>query len=317
VYRNVSRVAALALALFTNSSAALADLPNQQNLWVRFQNNDSSATKPLRNIPIATPKYPAEPVKQGYFSVPAYFGPQPEPYQPPTLSVNETGSTFGSNSIGVNAGMNAFKSTLPWTTGGLGTGWGGWGGYGGYGYPYGGYGGWNAWSGGVPYGGYGGWGGYGGYRGWGGYGGYGGGWGGYGGYGMGGGWNAFTNPALGPLAPGLGFGGVPGYSPYGYGYGWYTNPGFGSIMMGAFGNSAASSNLGKVTPTRYRQSGPSKASGNYYAPSTVDPTASGSYYATTTPAMTPMIPSPKQEGSYWGSGGNPFPDSLNSVPWNK
>jgi hypothetical protein len=310
VSRNFTHAVLLVALSITAHQAVFADEPNQQNQWVKFKKTESAIAKPLRNIPAA--KFPAEPVQQGYFSVPAYFSP-PQTYQRPTETFRATGSDFGANSIGVNAGLNAFKATLPMVAGG-----GAWGypyrgygyGYRGYGYGLGGYGGYGY--SGLPFSGYGF--GYGGVP----FSGYGPGYAGlpFSGYGAGG-WSAFTNPALGPLAPGLGFGGVPGYSPYGYGYGWYTNPGFGAIMMGAFGNSGMSSKLGAITPTRVIQSAPSKASGNYYAPSTADPTASGGYYATTTPAMTPMLPSPKQSGSYWGSGGDPFPKDLNSVPWNK
>ena len=65
------------------------------------------------------------------------------------------------------------------------------------------------------------------------------------------------------------------------------------------------------TQTRVFQNGPSKASGNYYSPSTVDPTASGSYYANTGPRVLPVIQAPKSGTSdYWGSQGNPFQDEL-------
>ena len=63
--------------------------------------------------------------------------------------------------------------------------------------------------------------------------------------------------------------------------------------------------------SRVFQNGPSKASGNYYSPSTVDPTASGSYYANTGPRVLPVIQAPKSGTSdYWGNQGNPFQDEL-------
>lgn len=63
------------------------------------------------------------------------------------------------------------------------------------------------------------------------------------------------------------------------------------------------------------QFGPSKASGNYYSPSTQDSTASGSYYANDKPSITPMLKLNKGRNEYWGPSGNPFPKNLNDVPW--
>jgi hypothetical protein len=129
------------------------------------------------------------------------------------------------------------------------------------------------------------------------------------GHGIGyGGWNrggwAYGNPWFGGFGSGFGLlGGGSQFSPYGDGWG---------------GGMAS----------RVVQEEPSKASGNYYAPSTVDTTASGSYYAQTdgstiqVPMKQPQTDSSywgknSSSSSYWGGSGNPFPKDLNSVPWNK
>lgn len=160
------------------------------------------------------------------------------------------------------------------------------------------------WGGYPGYGGYGGWGGFGRYGGYGGYGGYVPGFGlGIGGLGIGTG-----------LGFGGGLGGFGGYPGYGWGFG---SPASGALMMGAFGNRMNSSNLGGLNHTRVTQTAPSPASGNYYAPSSVDPSASGSYYAQTGTAVYPMPKQSSGSSDYWGSTGNPFGKDLNSVPWNK
>jgi hypothetical protein len=60
---------------------------------------------------------------------------------------------------------------------------------------------------------------------------------------------------------------------------------------------------------RVIQTGPSKASGNYFNPSTPDPTASGSYYAPSgnTPRALPVYQPEAQPKDYWGPQGNPMP----------
>jgi hypothetical protein len=73
--------------------------------------------------------------------------------------------------------------------------------------------------------------------------------------------------------------------------------------------------LGALTVPGVWQTAPSKPSGNYYAPSTVDTSASGSYYATTTPAQTPMIAPQKPITNFWGSG-SPFGKDT-TMPWNR
>jgi len=103
--------------------------------------------------------------------------------------------------------------------------------------------------------------------------------------------------------PGWGYGGWGGsYGGFGGGFG-----AFGAPLGGA--PSVIYHPVNKVV-----QDGPSKASGNYYRPSTPDPTASGNYYASPTglPKAAPIV---QQEGTpreYWGNGGNPLPDNMRS-----
>jgi heterogeneous nuclear ribonucleoprotein F/H len=249
--------------------------------------------------------------QNGAFIVPSYFASQPTPYERPL----EIPVTSGIGGVGMNTGMGAFQSTLPFVLSG-GNPWSFYSPYG-FGGPY---------LGGLGYGGFGGYGlggmGIGGY-GLGGYGlgGYGLGGLGFGGYGLGYGFmpSPLAFGAFGGLGAGS-FGGMGGmgamgmFSPYNYGF--YCNPGFGSIMMGAFGNSLNRSGLGEVGRAKFIQTAPSKASGNYYAPSTVDTSASGSYYATGQPASQIVVPSNgNQPKDYWGNEGNPFGDKVNSVPW--
>jgi hypothetical protein len=225
-------------------------------------------------------------------------------------------------------GLGGFSYSAPF--GGFG-GYGGYGGLGGlgglgYGMPFGGYGGYGGFGGyglgglgyGMPFGGYGSYGGFGGY----GLGGLGygmpfGGYGGYGGYGGFGGMGG-----LGGLGYGMPFGGYGGYGGFG-GYGLGI-PGMGMGGMGMGMGMGTSPEFGRLTSTKVIQTAPSKASGNYYAPSTVDSTASGSYYAN--PSSTTMAfplnhqntqPSYKSQKNYWGTSGSPFPKDLNSVPWSK
>ena len=149
-----------------------------------------------------------------------------------------------------------------------------------------------------------------------------GGFGGFGNIGYPGGFGGFGNIGY----PG-GFGGVGniGY-PGGFGWGGYGgNPLTGS---GGFSPFNSTHELGTLGPSQVIQIGPSKASGNYYQPSTVDTSASGSYYASTAPPAQQSAPvsprpshsgwtSPSGSGNFWGSSGTPFPKDLNSVPWNK
>lgn len=96
--------------------------------------------------------------------------------------------------------------------------------------------------------------------------------------------------------------------------------------MGA--NTGGHSLLGPMSGGGFVQTAPSKASGNYYAPSTADPSASGSYYAGSGANNYSYLPkthstaSPNQnqyykpQKNYWGSS-SPFPSDLNSTPWSK
>lgn len=166
---------------------------------------------------------------------------------------------------------------------------------------------------------------------------------GFGGFGLGLGGIGLGVPGIGVGMPGIGVGlsgiglgvpgiGVPGigysgigtvpYTPFG-GFGPYAgfgawNPQGSALFMGAMGNRLNNSKLGQVGSARVIQTAPSKASGNYYAPSNVDTTAAGSYYATTSPAIIPYMKPKKAPESYWGGGGSPFKDvNLNSTPWSK
>jgi hypothetical protein len=90
-------------------------------------------------------------------------------------------------------------------------------------------------------------------------------------------------------------------------------------MMGAFGSHFGDSGLGTLKGTQsVVQTAPSKPSGNYYAPSSIDPTASGSYYAQTGAAMYPVASPSSAPKDYWGSMGNPFGNVTNTPsPWGK
>jgi hypothetical protein len=135
----------------------------------------------------------------------------------------------------------------------------------------------------------------------------------------GGGWGGGI-PSIGGWSPNYSsiYGGYGAYGS-GFGFGGIGNP---ASYMAGYGNSGA--HQGTV-PNRIIQTGPSPASGNYYQPSTANPTASGGYYASDTPVVTPVAQPKSQPKSYWGSSssdnwgasGNPFPKDLNSVPWAK
>jgi hypothetical protein len=69
--------------------------------------------------------------------------------------------------------------------------------------------------------------------------------------------------------------------------------------------------FGLRTERKVLQLGPSKASGNYFSPSTADPTASGNYFAPTGPKVYPIIQNNNQQnGDYWGASGNPFQKQI-------
>jgi hypothetical protein len=132
-------------------------------------------------------------------------------------------------------------------------------------------------------------------------------------FGFGSGFGLGFNPIM-PFAGGFGnFGGFARPFNNMGGFGWrspyygFFNPAAGALFAGASAGSFNNSTLGKVTPARVIQTQPSKASGNYYQPSTVDSTASGSYYANTGGGAMPIITSPEPVKDYWGPAGNPFP----------
>lgn len=141
------------------------------------------------------------------------------------------------------------------------------------------------------------------------------------GYGWGGyGWGSWGVPNLGATLglPGaaraytLG-GGLPGLGWGGYGWGGY---GWGGYGWGGWSPAAAALGFrrGAICDPgggRVFQSAPSKASGNYYQPSTVDESASGSYYASgsSQAILPPSEPPPKD---YWGPEGNPFKQQMSN-----
>ncbi|HEY9870618.1 MAG TPA: hypothetical protein V6D08_15740 [Candidatus Obscuribacterales bacterium] len=97
-------------------------------------------------------------------------------------------------------------------------------------------------------------------------------------------------------------------------WGWGGLP-FGAPWATPFGGRGRGGQLGALTAPAVWQTAPSKPSGNYYAPSTVDTSASGSYYATTTPAQTPLVAPQKPITNFWGSG-SPFGKDT-TMPWNR
>lgn len=110
------------------------------------------------------------------------------------------------------------------------------------------------------------------------------------------------------VLPGFGGYGGMGYSPFWGGF----SPAAGALSAGISGGSARSE-IGRLSTYRFVQTAPSKSSGNYYQPSTVDPTASGSYYASQGPSLQPIIESSPQPTDYWGPAGNPFKDLENKA----
>jgi hypothetical protein len=115
-----------------------------------------------------------------------------------------------------------------------------------------------------------------------------------------------------------------GITPYYHGGGWAGNGFWGGT---GFGLGAPYAHGGWRAPlgvypspaqltfrpiSRLVQSGPSKASGNYFNPSTPDPTASGSYYAGSgnTPTAVPVYQPEAQSKDYWGKQGSPLPPEM-------
>jgi hypothetical protein len=251
----------------------------EQSWWLKFKQQTTSSKPPVAAtttvaVPDDTNSQPS------YFTVPAWFGAPPKPYERPTELFRSPSTTFDTTSTATTSsylGMPLLGSYGPL----------GWGGY-------------SPWLGRglLPYAG------------------------GYAGLGIGNllpygspytGFSpgAFMGLSAVPSAlPFAGYGwGTPGILGFGYG-GWgspfFGSPGSSALMMGAFGGRNNSSHLGEWTPPRVMQTAPSKASGNYFAPSTQDTSASGSYYASSTPAQMPMVPVRKPTTNFWGPSGNPF-----------
>ncbi len=293
----------LALAI---PGRALAD--NETSQWDRFQRQESARSSTVADN--STPGSAGagssaagqfQPVQKGYFTVPGYFANTPKPYERPTETFRSP--TLLEGSAQANSGLNSFAVALPLTAGsgfgyGIGSPWGGWrSGYSSWGGGPAGYGGWG---GGSPWSGYSSWGG---------------GPAGYGGWGGGSPWSGYSSWGGGPA----GYGGWGGGSPWSGGSAWGGYGGWGgAAALGASAVfSAGSSGNGVVTPTNVIQSAPSKASGNYYSPSTTDTSASGSYYATTAPAAVPYIQQQAPVTNFWGASSSPLPKDINSVPWAK
>ncbi len=120
-----------------------------------------------------------------------------------------------------------------------------------------------------------------------------------------GGAGAFASPFFGASGWGAGGGHWGGSQslPYSPRYGsWPSSSGiFGGSTRGGFRPS-----------TRLVQSGPSKASGNYYHPSTADPTASGSYFAPAgnAPRVMPVYVPERTPKDFWGKQGSPLPQEM-------
>jgi hypothetical protein len=126
----------------------------------------------------------------------------------------------------------------------------------------------------------------------------------WGGYGWGPGWGRYGG--FGGYGFGSGYGFAGGYGRYG---GWGGGLGGFGAPFGAGQSTVMYHPVKKVV-----QDGPSKPSGNYFSPSTPDPTASGNYFASPSgqPKVAPIV---QQEGTpkdYWGGGGNPLPDNMRS-----
>lgn len=111
----------------------------------------------------------------------------------------------------------------------------------------------------------------------------------------------FYEPVMQPSPLAMRF--WPGVGPL-YGVnGWGSNRMWGAPAFG----------WGAMRPiNKVVQTGPSKASGNYFNPSTPDPTASGGYYAGSgnTPKAVPVYQPEPQTKDYWGKQGSPLPPEM-------
>lgn len=95
-----------------------------------------------------------------------------------------------------------------------------------------------------------------------------------------------------------------GYGGYGGGFMGGLAPFGGAFMGSGCGRGFRQSPLGPGV--MQIQTGPSPASGNYYQPSTADPSASGGYYASGAPWQVPLNSTGNDPKDYWGPMGNPF-----------
>lgn len=124
--------------------------------------------------------------------------------------------------------------------------------------------------------------------------------------------NPVVMPFWGGIAP---YYGGRNWSGSGYfgGGGWGRQNGWGySPWASPLGLGMMNSGPGMRPIKKLVQDRPSKASGNYYAPSTADPTASGSYYAgsSDTPKASSVYRPEAQPKDYWGNQGSPLPAEM-------
>lgn len=107
---------------------------------------------------------------------------------------------------------------------------------------------------------------------------------------------------------------IPVVRQYGGPFGFYpySGYGFGAHHFGIPFFAPSTTTLGLRPITRVIQTGPSKSAGNYYQPSTPDPTASGNFYADSgnAPKVTPVYQPEAQPKDYWGKQGSPLPPDM-------
>lgn len=101
-----------------------------------------------------------------------------------------------------------------------------------------------------------------------------------------------------PLGARLGFQSRLGYM----GAGGFCGGGF---LPGGYGRGWAGGFRQSRLGPQVIQTGPSHPSGNYYQPSTADPSSSGGYYASGAPWQVPVQGSSNPQ-DYWGPQGSPF-----------
>lgn len=124
--------------------------------------------------------------------------------------------------------------------------------------------------------------------------------------------NNVVMPFWGGVAPYYGgrnwFGnGYWGGGGWGRNNGWGYSPWASPLGLGMMNNGPGMRPIKKLVQDR-----PSKASGNYYAPSTPDPTASGNYYAGSgdAPRASSVYQPEAQPKDYWGNQGSPLPPEM-------